>query len=365
MHPYSERADNMCHAVIFFRAKDGFLNAAAVNEAVDALCGAHFSPTTIVFLPCDDRKEFSDRFASLLNSSDDILVFDSENNRFELSDAVEGYDRLNYVYENGRKSVLFIADNQKKLTVLEEIWIPHLQKKYDTSYGKVTFKVFGLKREEILKTVDPISEECGVEFVVYGDNLDYKVQLVYDNRSTKMDYDRAQKAFILALKDSIYAEYDVSLHQRLVDLLKLRRCVLSIAESFTGGRLASSVVSVPGASEVFYDGVVSYDSDAKVRLLGVDTSTLAKYKPVSAQVACEMAKGLFAEGKANVVLSTTGIAGPTSDDSGFPVGLCYIGVGFAGKVKAYRFQFEGSREEIIEKGTKTALFLAVMTLKEI
>lgn len=355
----------MKQAVLFFRLKDSFVDLKKVNDTIDLLCGSHFSPTQITFLPCEDRKEFYDVFTALSETTDNILVFENENNDFELSEIVQGYDRLNYIYEKGKKSVLFVADNQKANSVVEDLWIPHLQKKYETSYGKVTFKVFGLKRKEILAATGRIEKETGVGFVVYGEGLDYKVQLVYDNRSTKMDYDRAQKDFITGLKDYIYAEYDVELNERLVDLLKLRRCVLSVAESFTGGRVAASVVAVPGASEVFYDGIVSYDQDAKNRLLGVDTSTLAKYKPVSAQVACEMAQGLYASGKANLVLSTTGIAGPKSDDSGFPVGLCFIGVGFNGKIGAYRFEFKGSRSEIIENGTKMALFLAIMTIKEL
>ena len=328
----------MKQAVLFFRMKDSFVDLKKVNDTIDLLCGSHFSPTQITFLPCEDRKEFFDVFTALSETTDNILVFENENNDFELSEVVQGYDRLNYIYEKGKKSVLFVADNQKANSVVEDLWIPHLQKKYDTSYGKVTFKVFGLKRKEILAATGRIEKETGVGFVVYGEGLDYKVQLVYDN---------------------------VELNERLVDLLNLRRCVLSVAESFTGGRVAASVVAVPGASEVFYDGIVSYDQDAKNRLLGVDTSTLAKYKPVSAQVACEMAQGLYASGKANLVLSTTGIAGPKSDDSGFPVGLCFIGVGFNGKIGAYRFEFKGSRSEIIENGTKMALFLAIMTIKEL
>ena len=220
----------MKQAVLFFRMKDSFVDLKKVNDTIDLLCGSHFSPTQITFLPCEDRKEFYDVFTALSETTDNILVFENENNDFELSEIVQGYDRLNYIYEKGKKSVLFVADNQKANSVVEDLWIPHLQKKYDTSYGKVTFKVFGLKRKEILAATGRIEKETGVGFVVYGEGLDYKVQLVYDNRSTKMDYDRAQKDFITGLKDYIYAEYDVELNERLVDLLKLRRCVLSVAE---------------------------------------------------------------------------------------------------------------------------------------
>ena len=144
----------MEQAVLFFRLKDSFVDLKKVNDTIDLLCGSHFSPTQITFLPCEDRKEFYDVFTALSETTDNILVFENENNDFELSEIVQGYDRLNYVYEKGKKSVLFVADNQKANSVVEDLWIPHLQKKYDTSYGKVTFKVFGLKRKEILAATD-------------------------------------------------------------------------------------------------------------------------------------------------------------------------------------------------------------------
>ncbi len=77
-----------------------------------------------------------------------------------------------------------------------------------------------------------------------------------------------------------------------------------------------------------------------------------------------MAKGLIGTGTVDYALSTTGIAGPNSDDSDFPVGLCYIGLATKNSVAVYKYNFSGNREEVIRKGTEEALLLAIKTIKK-
>ena len=157
----------------------------------------------------------------------------------------------------------------------------------------------------------------------------------------------------------------LSPEETLVELLKQKKAKISVAESFTGGNISARIVSVSGASKVFYEGIVAYDSEAKEKRLYVSHSSISDDKPVSARVAEEMAKGLIATGKVDLSVSTTGIAGPESDDSNFPVGLCYIGVATKDGATSYKYNFSGSREEIIEKGTKEALLLAIKTIKKL
>ena len=157
----------------------------------------------------------------------------------------------------------------------------------------------------------------------------------------------------------------MALEEQVVDRLIEKNFHISFAESCTGGMCCGTIVNVTNASKVLDVSFVTYANEAKMKFLGVNADTILSHGVVSEEVACEMAQGLYASGKANLVLSTTGIAGPSSDDSGFPVGLCFIGVGFNGKIGAYRFEFKGSRSEIIENGTKMALFLAIMTIKEL
>ena len=112
------------------------------------------------------------------------------------------------------------------------------------------------------------------------------------------------------------------------------------------------------------EGVVSYSNQSKLSRLGVKASDLKTQGAVSSVVAYQMAVGLLKEG-CDIALSTTGIAGPQSDDTDKPVGLCYIAVGMKDGVHTYRYKLSGSREEITETAKNTALFLAIKKLKTI
>ena len=138
-----------------------------------------------------------------------------------------------------------------------------------------------------------------------------------------------------------------------------------MAESFTGGRIISSLIQNPGASECVYEGAVTYSSQSKVKRLGVKEEDIRTKGAVSSVVAYRMAAGLLVGGNCDIALATTGIAGPKSDDSNFPVGLCYVAVGMKDGVHTYRYNFTGNREEITETAKNTALFLAIKKLKNI
>lgn len=229
--------------------------------------------------------------------------------------------------------------------------------------GEAVLKAFGISEDKLENKIASIkSLYKNVEIFVERNLLDVKITF---KCLSQADAEGAKKEFVLSFPENVYAEYDADLQDVLVYILKLGKLKISVAESFTGGNLSARIISVPGASNVFYEGVVAYDSEAKIKRLNVSEEAIRVNKPVSSQVAGEMARGLFDEGKSDIVLSTTGLAGPNTDESGFPVGLCYIAVGTAQGVSVYRYKFEGSRAEITEKGVQTALFLAIKSVKNI
>lgn len=152
----------------------------------------------------------------------------------------------------------------------------------------------------------------------------------------------------------------LTLSAKLSDVLRQQGKILSTAESFTGGRIASAIVSISGASEIFHEGIVSYSNMSKMQRLGVKEATLINHGAVSEQCCKEMALGLLEFG-ADVGVSTTGIAGPKSDNTLKPVGLCYIGVATKQSVKVYEYFLKGDREEI----TQTAVCFALQNTIEI
>ena len=129
--------------------------------------------------------------------------------------------------------------------------------------------------------------------------------------------------------------------------------------------MARRITSVPGASAVYFEGINAYDENAKVKRLGVSEYTLRTVGAVSDQIAYEMALGLLNTGDCDVAIATTGLAGPQSDRSLLPVGLCYIAIGTREKICVYRYKFDGSRKEITEKGINYALHMAYKLLKDI
>jgi nicotinamide-nucleotide amidase len=113
--------------------------------------------------------------------------------------------------------------------------------------------------------------------------------------------------------------------RQIVELLKSQGGTVSVAESLTGGGVGFAITQVPGSSEVFVGGVISYTSDVKVRELGVLQSTIDTYSVVSEEVAREMAEGAMKKFGTTWAIATTGIAGP-GDYKGIREGTVWIAV---------------------------------------
>lgn len=122
-----------------------------------------------------------------------------------------------------------------------------------------------------------------------------------------------------------------SLEQAVVQLMREEKLTLSAAESCTGGALASRVTDVPGASEIFLAGYVTYANAAKVATLGVPLELLSAHGAVSEPVAAAMAEGALRVSRAKLALSTTGIAGPGGGTETKPVGTVFIGLAAEGR----------------------------------
>ena len=127
---------------------------------------------------------------------------------------------------------------------------------------------------------------------------------------------------------------------------------ISTAESCTGGMIASKLIEVPGISENFIEGIVSYSNEAKIKRLKVKKETLEKYGAVSEEVAREM----LAELKTDIGISTTGIAGPSGGTKDKPVGLVYIGIKVKDEVKVFRRELKGDRNKIRQRAMMHALY---------
>ena len=136
------------------------------------------------------------------------------------------------------------------------------------------------------------------------------------------------------------------LSKKIGNLLLKRNKTVAVAESCTGGLLASAITDVAGSSAYFGYGVVSYSNKAKIEVLGVKESALFQYGAVSKEVAIEMAEGVRKLADSDYGLSTTGIAGPGGGTSTKPVGLVFVGFSAADKKLWIKLNLKGSRHEI-------------------
>ena len=138
-------------------------------------------------------------------------------------------------------------------------------------------------------------------------------------------------------------------------LSALKGKTLVTAESCTGGGIGAALTAIPGSSEVYKGGIISYTNEMKEKLLGVSRELLTQCGAVSREVAAAMAEGVRKRLCADVAVSVTGLAGPGGDDFGNPVGTVYIGYADANGSCVEKHLFSGNREAVRAQAIQVAL----------
>lgn len=218
---------------------------------------------------------------------------------------------------------------------------------------------YGIAESLLDEAVREFFTEEGIyyEFLV----KDYGILIRLQSKmSNKNKVEKIVKKIYNKIGEFIFGEDNDRLEKKVVELLKKLDMNISTAESCTGGMLASKLIDVPGISEVFYEGVVSYSNEAKINRLGVRKEILDKYGAVSEEVAKEMVMGLTTD----VALSTTGIAGPDGGSEEKPVGLVYMGIRIKDKIYVEKRVFRGDRNKVRERTVSHTLFTLIKILNE-
>ena len=154
------------------------------------------------------------------------------------------------------------------------------------------------------------------------------------------------------------------LSKKIIFTLKKKKIKISVAESCTGGLLASTITSINGASKVFDLGLVTYSNQAKTKVLKVNKNIIKRYGAVSHECCSAMVKNLSKISKANINVSITGVAGPKGGTKQKPVGLVYIGVKKGDKIEINKCLFKSKKRSSIQKATvKEALKLILRIAK--
>lgn len=246
--------------------------------------------------------------------------------------------------------------------MFEESVAPYLQGLTGEAIRSRTVKMSGVSESKVETMIkDLIDKQTNPTIATYAKTGEVHVRVTACAESDKAA-EKLLKPMVKELKarfgKSIYTtEEGVTLEKAVADLLEAGQLSISTAESCTGGMVAARLINVPGVSEVFKSGVVTYANKAKRKLLNVKKSTLHKYGAVSEQTAQEMAKGCMALTGADVTVAITGIAGPDGGTEEKPVGLVYIACNIKGNIRVLKYQFKGSRSKVRENATVMALNL--------
>lgn len=176
--------------------------------------------------------------------------------------------------------------------------------------------------------------------------------------------DRMEAGLRSKLGDAVFGTDDDALHQVTATILIERGLTLAVAESCTGGLVASRLTEVPGSSSFMLAGFVAYSNDAKIRDLQVAADLIARHGAVSAPVAEAMAEGARSRAGASLGLAVTGIAGPTGGTPEKPVGLVFLSLAapWGGRTEEVRLGSEAGRQGIRHLAAQAAINLLRLSL---
>lgn len=357
---------NLKNCLIVFRNKK--INDFGIyNKLIDYFASENIYFCNLTYCAFDDSDEIVRSLNACKGFYDNVIITCPAAMEETVKDFTEnlfGGKFDNFGVMDIEKTTLFVlrSDGGGKLSETDISDI--LNKKYNFATGKAYLKTVGASASRINAAVEEAKSICGeCEFNVSGRFSDCLIEMIYPHNLPKDLFDDVYRSLLKNLNDNVYAMENVSLAERLFQLLKLRRMKISVAESFTGGGVSKRLVEVPGISEVYFEGLNTYSNEAKADRLKVKELTLKQFGAVSEETAFEMADGLLKTGKCDIAISTTGIAGPKSDSTSKPVGLIYIGVGDAESISVYKYELKGSREQITETAINLALFLAFKKIK--
>ncbi len=264
--------------------------------------------------------------------------------------------------QKGKHVILMPGPPNEMIPMFETSVMPYLSNLQSCVIFSQTVKICGVGESKAETMVeDLIREQSNPTIATYA-----KTGEVHLRVTARAEDEKAAKKLVKPVVKELKGRFgnhiyttddDVTLEKAVVDLLLANKLTVSTVESCTGGLLAGRLINVPGVSEVFKAGYITYSNKSKRRLLGIKKATLLKHGAVSEQIARDMVKGAALMTKADVAVSVTGIAGPTGATEEKPVGLVYIGCNVCGRINVKEYHFSGNRAKVRESTVAAALSL--------
>ncbi|NLL76959.1 MAG: competence/damage-inducible protein A [Clostridiales bacterium] len=262
----------------------------------------------------------------------------------------------------GKKVILLPGPPNELIPMFEKNIVPYLSGEKSGIIYSRTVKICGVgesKAETMVK--DLIDGQTNPTIAPYAKNCEVHLRVTAkaaDEKEAKALLTPVLRELTNRFGANIYSmDKDTTLEKAVVDLLLDKNLTVSTAESCTGGMLAARLINVPGISNVYKSGYITYSNKAKRKILGVKQPLLENKGAVSKETAEAMAKGAAAISKSDVAVAVTGIAGPDGGTDEKPVGLVYIACNVRGKITVKKYNLSGNRAKIRETTVSCALIL--------
>ena len=249
-----------------------------------------------------------------------------------------------FALEKDGKLIISMPGPPREMKRMFELQVkPILESMQDSVIFYRILRTFGLGESSMETVLLPLIDgQTDPTIATYAKEGECSLR-VASKRATKEEaieaVDRMIEDVNQLIGEYIYSYDDEDLVDVVGKLLLEKHITISCAESCTGGLFAAALTDIPGISEVFERGIVTYSNRAKMEELGVKAETLDKFGAVSPETACEMAAGLAEKTGSDLCISVTGIAGPGGGTAEKPVGLAYIGISYKGQVKTVESKY--------------------------
>ena len=273
--------------------------------------------------------------------------------------------------EDGSKTVIMLPGPPVELIPLfnEEV-MPYLERRCDAAIVSRNVHFFGIGESALAEKMDALlTSSTNPSVAPYCQAGEVRLR-VTARSADKAEAEKMCDACVEQIASSevgsfVYGVDCGTIENALVQKLHETKMTLSAAESCTGGLIAKRITDIPGCSDVFFGGCVTYTNEIKMALLGVKGETLDKHTAISAEVAMEMARGVRERTGSDIGLSATGIAGPGGGSESAPVGTVYLGISTA-EGESYRrlsLSSNRSREFIRTVSATNAYDMALKYIK--
>lgn len=262
--------------------------------------------------------------------------------------------------ENGKMTVVMPGVPREMKSMMRRVVLPRLAQKLDG--GVIRFKVLcttGIPESTLYEQLGDIAEieqHAKLAFLPSLQGVKIRMMVSADNEKAALEaIARAEQKIRAKVNSYIYADEQILLEEAIAKMLIERKMTLAVAESCTGGLLANKLTNIPGSSDFFERGIVSYSNRAKMELLSVPEILLMEHGAVSEPVARAMAEGVRTLAGTDFGVGITGIAGPSGGTPEKPVGTVFIACSSADKTVAKRFGFANDRLGNKERSVAAAL----------